>query len=188
VVKKTNPNQKINQLLIDLKSDSEAKITSAIFELASIGDVSVIPSLFDSLKQMIGTNHHKQLTKLLSDIQISGASEAFIQVVRNEEDSAALKMFLPILWESKLDFSNYLADFVEISVSGDYLIALDCLTIIENIPCPFSESQLLESQLHLKEFIENKVDTDERKMQILSEIALFIKDQNEGIDADLLFD
>jgi hypothetical protein len=36
--------------------------------------------------------------------------------------------------------------------------------------------------------VENKSENDERKMQIISEIALFIKDQNEGIDADLLFD
>jgi hypothetical protein len=59
---------------------------------------------------------------------------------------------------------------------------------MENMPGPFSESQLLEAQLHLKEFVENKSENDERKMQILSEIAVFIKDQNEGIDADLLFD
>jgi hypothetical protein len=60
--------------------------------------------------------------------------------------------------------------------------------MIENMPGPFTESQLLEAQLHLKEFIEKKEFYDERKAQILSEIALFVKDQNEGIDADLLFE
>jgi hypothetical protein len=174
VANKEKTKQKLNQLILDLKSNSESKISSAIVELASIGDLSMIPILIDVMKQQSGTNLQKQVAKLLSDIQISSATEVFIQV--------------PILWESKLDFSEYLADFVEISVSGDYLIALDCLTIMENMLGPFSESQLLEAQLHLKEFAENKVKTDERKNQILSEIALFIKDQNEGVDADLLFD
>ncbi len=185
---KEKTKKKLSQLLLDLKSDSESKITSAIHELASIGDLSTIPVLYELIKQKSGTYLQKQVAKLLSDIQISGAPEVFIQLIKNEEDSVTLKMFLPILWESKLDFSDYLADFVEISASGDYLIALDCLTIIENMPGPFSESQLLEAQLHLKEFMENRSQNDERKMQILSEIALFIKDQNEGIDADLLFD
>lgn len=185
---KEKTKQKLNQLLLDLKSESESKVTSAILELASIGDLSVIPPLYKFLKQKQGTNLQKQVAKLLSDIQISEAAEVFIQLVKNEEDSSALKLFLPILWESKLDFSDYLADFVEISASGDYLIALDCLTIMENMPGPFSESQLLEAQLHLKEFVGNKSENDERKMQIISEIALFIKDQNDGIDADLLFD
>ncbi len=185
---KEKTKQKLNQLILDLKSNSESKISSAIVELASIGDLSMIPILIDVMKQQSGTNLQKQVAKLLSDIQISSATEVFIQVIRNEEDDFVLKLILPILWESKLDFSEYLADFVEISVSGDYLIALDCLTIMENMLGPFSESQLLEAQLHLKEFAENKVKTDERKNQILSEIALFIKDQNEGVDADLLFD
>lgn len=185
---KEKTKQKLSQLLIDLKSDSESKSSSAIHELASIGDLSVIQPLFEILKLKSGTSLQKQIAKLLSDIQISGSAEVFVQVIKNEEDNEALKLFLPILWESKLDFSEYLADFVEISISGDYLVALDCLTIMENMPGPFSESQLLEAQLHLKEFVENKSQNDERKMQILSEIALFIKDQNEGIDADLLFD
>lgn len=186
--KKEKTNQKLSQLLLDLKSDSESKSSSAIMELASIGDLSIIQPLFEILKSKSGTSIQKRVAKLLSDIQINEAAEIFIQLIQNEEDSESLKMFLPILWESKLDFSEYLADIVEISVSGDYLVALDCLTIMENMPGPFSESQLLEAQLHLKEFVEFKAEVDDRKAQIISEIALFIKDQNEGIDADLLFD
>ena len=185
---KEKTKQKQNQLLLDLKSESEVKSTTAILELASIGDLSVIPDLIEVLKQKAGTNIQKQTSKLLSDIQMSGAAEVFIQQIRKEESQEALKLILPILWESKLDFSEFLADFVEVSVSGDYLIALDCLTIIENMPGPFSESQLLEAQLHLKEFVQNIESSDERKSQILSEIALFIKDQNEGLDADLIFE
>jgi hypothetical protein len=188
VTNKEKTIQKLNQLLLDLTSDSDVKFSSAINEIASIGEVTVIPELIAVLKQKLEISRQKQLSKLLSDIQILGAADIFIQVIRNEENIEELKKILPILWESKLDFSEYLADFVEISLSGDYLIALDCLTILENMPGPFSESQLLEAQLHLKEYVEKNEQSDERKSQILSEIAVFIKDQNEGIDADLLFD
>ena len=53
---------------------------------------------------------------------------------------------------------------------------------------PFEESQLLESQLLLKEYIEDRAPQSDQKAQIMSEIAFFIKEQNEGIDADLLID
>lgn len=180
--------QKINQLLIDLKSESESKISTAILELASVGELNVIPELIEVLKDNSNPVRQKLVSKLLKDIQISGATEMFIELLRKEENPETLKLILPILWESRLDFSEYLADFVQFSVSGDYLNSLDCLTMIENMPGPFTESQLLEAQLHLKEFIEKKEFYDERKAQILSEIALFVKDQNEGIDADLLFE
>jgi hypothetical protein len=53
---------------------------------------------------------------------------------------------------------------------------------------PFDESQLLESQLLLKEYIEERAPQTDQKAQIMSEIAWFVKEQNEGIDADLLID
>jgi hypothetical protein len=187
-VSNNRTSKKINQLLIDLSSDSESKITTAVLELASVGELEVIPELINILKENANPVRQKLISKLLSDIQISGATEVFVEILRKEDNQETLRLILPILWESRLDFSVYLADFVELSVSGDYLVALDCLTLMENMPGPFSESQLLESQLHLKEFIENKERCDERKAQIISEIALFVKDQNDGIDADLLLD
>lgn len=185
---KAKTNQKLTQLLLDLKSESESKVAAAIIDLASYGDETIIPDLIQVLKINTSERIQKQLAKLLADIQVSAAAAFFVQEIRKEENTEILHLVLPILWESKLDFSAYFADFVEISLSGDYLIALDCLTILENMPGPFSESQLLEAQLHLKEFIEIKGELEERKAQILSEIAVFVKDQNEGVDADLLFE
>jgi hypothetical protein len=51
---------------------------------------------------------------------------------------------------------------------------------------PFQERDLLESQLFLQEYHLNRHGESDQKNQIISEIALFIKDQNEGVDADLL--
>jgi hypothetical protein len=53
---------------------------------------------------------------------------------------------------------------------------------------PFDESQLLEAQLLLKEYVEERAPQSDQKAQIMSEIAWFVKEQNEGIDADLLID
>ena len=53
----------------------------------------------------------------------------------------------------------------------------------------FEEHQLLESQLHLKEYIaSDRSMEDDQKTTVISEIALYIREQNEGVDADLLFD
>jgi len=56
------------------------------------------------------------------------------------------------------------------------------------MPGPFEEHQLLESQLYLKDYLDNRNEEENQKNQLISEIALFIKEQNEGIDADLLFE
>ena len=50
------------------------------------------------------------------------------------------------------------------------------------------EHQLLESQLYLKDYLDNRNESETQKNHFVSEIALYIKEQNEGIDADLLFE
>ena len=53
---------------------------------------------------------------------------------------------------------------------------------------PFEEHQLFESQLYLKDYLDNRNNEETEKNQFISEIASYIKEQNEGVDADLLFE
>jgi hypothetical protein len=67
--------------------------------------------------------------------------------------------------------------------------ALECLTILENLEGPFEEHHLLEAQLHLREYAQSdRAHEEDRKTNIISEIAMFIQEQNDGIDADLMLD
>jgi hypothetical protein len=124
----------------------------------------------------------------LSDVKDTDAIEAFVTYLAEETNPEQRKLVLSAIWNSKLPFDEHLPFFVMLASQGDYLEALDCLTIIENMSGPFDESQLLEAQLLLKEYVEERAPQSDQKAQIMSEIAWFVKEQNEGIDADLLID
>jgi hypothetical protein len=53
---------------------------------------------------------------------------------------------------------------------------------------PFDEASLLEAQLHLRDYLESRNEEDDKKKFLMSEIALILKDQNEGVDTDLLLE
>ena len=53
---------------------------------------------------------------------------------------------------------------------------------------PFEEHHLLEAQLYLKEYYSTQNLEKSQKDEIIADIAIFIRDQNEGIDADLLLE
>lgn len=57
---------------------------------------------------------------------------------------------------------------------------MNILTIIENLEGPFEESDILEAQLHLKEYLELGAK-DDQKAILISEIALLIKNFNEEL-------
>jgi hypothetical protein len=83
---------------------------------------------------------------------------------------------LTSIWNSPLDYSSYLQDFVKIAVEHDYLDTLECLTVIENLDGPFEEKSIFESTLYLKDYHEGKYPKSREKDQLMSELALLIKD------------
>jgi len=99
-----------------------------------------------------------------------------IEIVKDSNYLSIRQELLSTMWNNKLDYTYFLPEFVEIAVEGSFMEALECLTIIENLEGPFEERHILESQLHLKEYINDKSPKDPQKAQIMSEIALLIKD------------
>jgi hypothetical protein len=178
---------KIAETIVDLKSDSQAKILGALKILETIGDKTVLPALIEVLRKK-DVVVSKAILELIANIQDQEIAEDIVASIRNENDESISQQLLTTIWNSKLDFSESLAEFVSLATEGDFLQALECLTILENLSGPFEEHQLLEAQLYLKDYAEDLEEKEDRKHQIISEIALFIKDQNEGIDADLLLD
>jgi hypothetical protein len=178
---------KIAEAIADLTSGSQTKALGALKLLETIGDKSVLPSLIGGLKKNDAALT-KGILELIANIQDQEIAEDLVEAIRNEKEATIRQQLLTTIWNSKLDFSEYLAEFVSLATEGDFLQALECLTILENLSGPFEEHQLLEAQLYLKDYAEDLEEKEDRKHQIISEIALFIKDQNEGIDADLLLE
>lgn len=170
-----------------LKSSDNNALNSALAIYKQYGTPEVLPLIFETLKRQ-GRAEQQLIVGFLSDVNDTNAVEVFIDYLQDQTDATIRKLILSAIWNSKLPFDQHLPFFVMLATQGDYLEALDCLTIIENMAGPFEESQLLESQLLLKEYIEERAPQSDQKAQIMSEIAFFIKEQNEGIDADLLID
>lgn len=171
---------KIQQILTDIQSGNAAKITTGLKQLQANGDISVIEPLVAVLVQPLPQHSREEILTFLGDLKVSEAIPVIMELVKEDCYHNIRQQLLSTIWNSKLDFSAYLADFVEIACEGTFMEALECLTILENLEGPFMEQQFLESQLHLRDYIEDKTPKDEQKAHILSEIALFIKDLNES--------
>ncbi len=186
------PQKKISKALqsalFDLNSGDLKRMDKGIQVISSRGHIGIINELVNLLMKSTDEVLHKRISTLLADIHDEGAPELIISFLTNEEYSKVRKTLLVSVWNSVLDYSPYMADFVCLAVEGDFLEALECLTILENMAGPFEEHELLEAQLYLKEYLAKKAHESEQKNRILSDIALFIKEQNEGVDADLLME
>ena len=182
--------KKISKLLqtaiTDLGSGNKKRMEQGISVISSKGHVGVIKPLVDLLISSKDSGLHRRIGELLSNIQDKDACGIIMDFVHDEKYKDIRAEILNTIWCSKLDYSAYISDFVAIAVKGDLIQSVECLTAIENMTGPFQERDLLESQLFLQEYHLKREEESDQKNQIISEIALFIKDQNEGVDADLL--
>ena len=183
---KTNQ-KKLQEAFELLERKDLTSLSAALTIYKEYGNPTILPLLFNALP---GRERSAQqlILGFLADVNDSDAVDVFITYLQDEPDANARKLVLSAIWNSKLPFDAHLPFFVMLATQGDYLEALDCLTVIENMAGPFEEAQLLEAQLLLKEYIEERAPQSDQKAQIMSEIAWFVKEQNEGIDADLLID
>lgn len=119
---------------------------------------------------------------------MAAAIAIIMQCAADEKYREVRSEILNSIWNSKLDYSQFIADVVFMAVEGDLMESVECLTAIENMAGPFEEHHLLEAQLYLKDYHSNRTKESDQKNEIISDIATFIKDQNEGVDADLLLE
>ena len=177
----TKKEQKLKVILDELRSDDTKKAAKAIKSLEEYGDASVIKPLFALLKEGLPAKLEAEVLELLCSLKDTSVVVEIIEVLEDEEMLEIRPMVLTSIWNMKVDFSAYIDDFVLIATTGSFLEALDCLTIIENLEGPFMEEDILEAQLHLKDFLENGDRSDGQKMEILSEIAILLKEINMNL-------
>ncbi len=165
---------KINQALEEIKSGVMSRVKVGLMTLEEDGDLSVLKPLVDILvNAKVGTI---EILEFLSSLKVSAAADEMIKIIQDHDYPEWRQVLLSTLWNSKVDYSYFLADIVEIAVDGNFMEALECLTIIENMEGPFEERHILESQLHLKDYLEDDAPKDPQKAQIMSEIALLLRD------------
>jgi hypothetical protein len=174
---------KVKQIIEFLNSYDEKQVKKALSGLKTEGDATVIVPLAELLLKDLETKKfHKDILEIFSSLKDTSTVETMIEVIREERFLPVRQLLLSTIWNTGLDYTNYLSDFVLIACEGDLLEALDCLTILENLPGEIEERHILEAQWHLKEYLEDTAPKDEKKAHIISEIALFLKDADQQID------
>ena len=167
---------KVKELLLEINSNDIARVKKGLNSLKIHGDSSVIRSLLTIIKNQDAEDEqiNKEIWQFLHDLSDSSAASEVIACVKDDEYSDLHILLLHSMWNSKLNYSEFLSAIVTKAIKGDFMIALECLTIIENLDGPFDAGSVMESQLLLAESVKDK-NKDPQKDQLMSEIATFVK-------------
>lgn len=178
---------KVNQLLTDLQGNDDLKVAAAIKSLSVHGHVSILEPILDVWNKGLTFENEMLLVNLFHNLKDSSVVVPLMDAFRNPKYKDLRRRLLISFWNSKLDYTPYISDFVLFAIEGDFLDTLEALTLIENAETIPPEAAVLESQLLLTEYFGQEEAREAQKDALLADLALILKDFSEQDGTEDLF-
>jgi hypothetical protein len=125
--------KKVAALARDLKNPDISIVIAAIDLLRDTepfeGAISI---LIDHYDNCIEKRIKQSISGFLNDLKDTGAKKEIIDSVRLARKEDTVSMIISSCWQSGLDYSDRIDDFIEFFMMSNYDIAFECLTVIEH--------------------------------------------------------
>jgi len=163
--------KKLKKLSEIINKDNNILIIDAIRLLRNEqpfeGAIGLLITLFNK------TDDHevkKTIKGFLNDLKDQEASKEIIIEILKEWKPDTISMLVSSCWQSGLNYSDYAIDITKIFLKGDYVTAIECLTVIEEVAHDLNKEQKNEI---LRLISENPtVDANEKRELILELISI----------------
>ena len=84
----------------------------------------------------------------------------FIEKIQLEEFQPYHQQLVSCMWSSGMNPTEDLHVFSKLAVDGDYMTALEVLTLLENMEGPFDNESLMDAFQDVSEFVEEAAEGD----------------------------
>jgi hypothetical protein len=137
------------QILKDLWSADDLLVLKSLRKLRTSGNLTYIPEILKLLGQPRNELIEKELIRFLADIKVQGVVPLVVAGLKKPALKAAHARMLSAIWQSGLDYSRYMDLFIQLFLEGDYLVALESFTVIEQSIEHLSNQELAEASKNL---------------------------------------
>ncbi len=124
--------KKLKELAGILNKDNIILISEAINSLRKgksfEGAIGLLTSFYNNTDDY---TVRKTIEAFMNDLKDQLACREVITEIRKQWKPETISMLVSSCWQSGLDYSEYVPDLVKIFLKGDYITAIECLTVIE---------------------------------------------------------
>jgi len=128
-----SPQNKRKELEHILSRDNFVKISESIRILRDETPFSGAIGLLVAYYNESGNIHVKRLiSDFLNDLKEQSLCGEVVAEIKKDIKPETLRMLVSSCWQSGLNYSGYTSDFADLFISGDYMTAIECFTVIES--------------------------------------------------------
>ena len=155
-----------------LNSKDSDTVKETIKEIRDFGNIKIIPQLVENFSKQKDPELKKELSKLLSDIKHKEAAGILFDYVLNPDYQHIKKDLLSILWQSRLGFSPFVPQLVDIFINEPLDLAFEAFTVLEYIDKPI-DSQI--AQQNIDKLKDSLRTIDEHKKYLVIDLVNLLK-------------
>ncbi len=156
--KKPDPN-----ILKDLWSADDLLVLKTLRKLSMAGNLIYVPDLLKLLSQARNELIEKELIRFLANIKKQGVVPLVVAGLKKPGLKNARAGILSTIWQSGLDYSKHMDLFIQLFFEGDYLVALESFTIMEQSIEHLSDLEIEEKRNNLLDGLD-RVSEDKKPL------------------------
>jgi hypothetical protein len=162
---------RLSNILSDLSSSDEKKVFTAIKQLRKHGKKEAIKPIIELLSSTSNEEVKSEITTLLFDLKDQSVVEELINLIDSNNYQSEMATLISIFWQSSLDSSENITSIVKQAIKGDYLVAIEVLSVLDNYDTTFQENEIQDLKFDLDEAIEED-ESEKRNLLITIRMAL----------------
>jgi hypothetical protein len=159
-----------------LKSKDPLELRNTLKEIEDEDDVRLIKPLIALGKRNKNEEINLKISQLLFDLKLTKGHSIILNELKNMEPNPFRSVLISTIWNANIAAMDHLEMLVKLAVEGNFLEAIECLTVIEETEGVIEEEQVLESILMLKEYLSIPENKDSDKTTIIQDILLKVEE------------
>ena len=153
----------INQLKEDLSSSNDSVITKALTKTRAKGNEQLIDPLIELYTKTENQKIKEEIKSIFSELKNKDILDILLPQL-NEGTNEVKELILFSIWSSGIDMTDHIPKLIEATCSGNYMVILEALTVLENLEGPFNEDDLFQANTLLQQYLYESEDSKEKEL------------------------
>jgi len=153
----------INQLKEDLSSSNDSVIKKALTKTRAKGNEQLIDPLIELYTKTENQKIKEEIKNIFSELKNKDILD-FLLPQLSEGSNEVKELILFSIWSSGIDMTDHIPELIEASCSGNYMVILEALTVLENLEGPFNEDDLFQANTLLQQYLYESEDSKEKEL------------------------
>jgi hypothetical protein len=163
----TSNSKAVQSIIQDFQSPEPEMVLKAIKNNRKEGNQDSFKALLSLLKDTDEPLVEASIIEFLYDLKDEESVPVLIEAIQDDEFAFYHNFLVAGFWQSAIDGSDYLEEFVTVAINGEYMTSLEALTVVENFDRAYNQDLLLDLEADLNEALE-KEENDDKKALLVS--------------------